>query len=348
MATRMQQRRGTYQQWFDYNPILSAAEIGWESDTNKFKIGDGINHWNDLSYFLSIDTLGGSLDDYIPLTSLGAANGVAQLNAQGKLVSNQIPNIDEITQDAIDSALVAGNGITKSYDDNANTITVSVDTSVVATKSELAEAARDAIGSALTAGTGITVTPNDGADTITVAVTSNTYDTYGAASTAASNAATALSNHEADTTNIHGITDTSKLVTTDGTQTLTNKTITSPSGLVKADVGLSNVDNTADMDKPVSTAVDSALDLKADLAGASFSGNVETTGRIVTTNATAASSASTGALVITGGLGVGGDTYVGGDLTITGDFTVNGTTTTVNTQDLVVSDPLIYVGDSNT
>ena len=52
MATRMQQRRGTYQQWHDYNPILNPGEIGWESDNNKFKIGDGINHWNDLPYFL--------------------------------------------------------------------------------------------------------------------------------------------------------------------------------------------------------------------------------------------------------------------------------------------------------
>lgn len=39
---------------------------------------------------------------------------------------------------------------------------------------------------------------------------------------------TALSNHSADTTDVHGIVDTSILVTTTGTQTLTNKTLTSP------------------------------------------------------------------------------------------------------------------------
>lgn len=44
--------------------------------------------------------------------------------------------------------------------------------------------------------------------------------------------------------------------------TLTNKTITSPLGLVKADVGLSNVDNTSDADKPVSTAQSTAIGLK--------------------------------------------------------------------------------------
>jgi hypothetical protein len=52
MATRMQQRRGTASQWTSANPILNAGEIGWESDTNKFKIGDGTNHWADLDYFI--------------------------------------------------------------------------------------------------------------------------------------------------------------------------------------------------------------------------------------------------------------------------------------------------------
>lgn len=43
-------------------------------------------------------------------------------------------------------------------------------------------------------------------------------------------------------------------------------------GLVKADVGLGNVDNTADTAKPVSTAQQTALDLKANLAGPTFTG----------------------------------------------------------------------------
>jgi hypothetical protein len=51
MATRMQQRRGTASQWTSANPVLNAGEMGWESDTNKFKIGDGTNHWASLDYF---------------------------------------------------------------------------------------------------------------------------------------------------------------------------------------------------------------------------------------------------------------------------------------------------------
>ncbi len=58
------------------------------------------------------------------------------------------------------------------------------------------------------------------------------------------------------------------LVGTTEVQTLTNKTLTapvinSPTGIVKGDVGLSNVDNTSDANKPVSTATQTALNLKA-------------------------------------------------------------------------------------
>jgi hypothetical protein len=60
---------------------------------------------------------------------------------------------------------------------------------------------------------------------------------------------------------------TDTLVGRNTTDTLTNKTltapaITSPTGITKADVGLSNVDNTADTAKPVSTAQQTALNGK--------------------------------------------------------------------------------------
>jgi hypothetical protein len=63
--------------------------------------------------------------------------------------------------------------------------------------------------------------------------------------------------------------------TISSTDTLTNKTltspvITSPTGLVKADVGLGNVDNTSDLNKPISTATQTALDLKANLVNPTF------------------------------------------------------------------------------
>ena len=56
----MQQRRGTAAQWISTNagagPVLNAGEIGWESDTNRFKIGDGVNNWSSLDYFADINS----------------------------------------------------------------------------------------------------------------------------------------------------------------------------------------------------------------------------------------------------------------------------------------------------
>jgi hypothetical protein len=49
----MQQRRGTASQWTAANTVLSAGEIGFETDTNKFKIGNGSTAWNSLPYFLN-------------------------------------------------------------------------------------------------------------------------------------------------------------------------------------------------------------------------------------------------------------------------------------------------------
>lgn len=46
------------------------------------------------------------------------------------------------------------------------------------------------------------------------------------------------------------------------------------SGITKSMVGLANVDNTSDLDKPVSNAQQTALDLKANLASPTFTGNV--------------------------------------------------------------------------
>ena len=38
------------------NPILGDGEMGYEKDTGKMKIGDGVTHWNDLPYFPNIPT----------------------------------------------------------------------------------------------------------------------------------------------------------------------------------------------------------------------------------------------------------------------------------------------------
>jgi hypothetical protein len=144
MATRMQQRRGTASQWTSANPVLNAGEMGWESDTNKFKIGDGTNHWADLDYFIDANSTvnpsfgtsivfeGATADSYettLQVTDPTADRTITFPDATGTVALTS--DISELSQDAIDSALTAGTGITKTYNDAANTLTLAVDTTTI-------------------------------------------------------------------------------------------------------------------------------------------------------------------------------------------------------------------------
>ncbi len=50
MAVQIQMRRGTASQWTSSNPTLAAGEWGLETDTDKYKIGDGSTAWTSLGY----------------------------------------------------------------------------------------------------------------------------------------------------------------------------------------------------------------------------------------------------------------------------------------------------------
>lgn len=52
--TRQKQKYDTSTNWINNNPVLLAGEIGIESDTNKFKIGNGTDNWNNLIYASNI------------------------------------------------------------------------------------------------------------------------------------------------------------------------------------------------------------------------------------------------------------------------------------------------------
>jgi len=221
MATvRLQLRRGTEAQWVAANPTLAAGEIGIETDTNTFKFGDGSTAWNSLSYALSQ-----TVDDYILLSTKGVANGVASLDSSGFIPSAQLPPLAKVT---------------------------------------VSSAANQAARLALTAEPGdIAIQADNGTTYVLASSPASTNGNWREISATAAISA-AIATHEADTTSVHGIADTSILATTTGTQTLTNKTLTSPvintpTGITKSDVGLANVDNTTDLNKPVSTATALAI-----------------------------------------------------------------------------------------
>jgi hypothetical protein len=52
MVARIQIRRDTSADWTSTNPTLSQGELGYETNTDKFKIGDGATTWNNLGYVI--------------------------------------------------------------------------------------------------------------------------------------------------------------------------------------------------------------------------------------------------------------------------------------------------------
>lgn len=112
-TVRIQVRRGTASQWTSVNPILAAGEMGVESDTNLFKFGNGTSTWTALAY-----------------------------------ANNSDVAIAEISQDAINNALSLGAGLTKTYNDGANTITIAVDSDVIALKSYVDTAVSNIVNTA--------------------------------------------------------------------------------------------------------------------------------------------------------------------------------------------------------
>ena len=66
MAVRIQIRRGLAAQWTIANPLLAEGELAAETDTGKFKVGNGIDYWNDLGYANSATRLEDLTDLSIP------------------------------------------------------------------------------------------------------------------------------------------------------------------------------------------------------------------------------------------------------------------------------------------
>lgn len=51
MADTIKLRRDTEANWNTYNPVLANGELGFETDTKRFKMGNGSTAWNSLEYF---------------------------------------------------------------------------------------------------------------------------------------------------------------------------------------------------------------------------------------------------------------------------------------------------------
>jgi hypothetical protein len=295
MATRMQQRRGTAAQWTAADPILAAGEIGFETDTSQFKMGDGVNAWSTLSYFKNLEDLGGTLDDYVPLTQKGATNGVAPLDGSGKIPLGYLTNLIANAPEALDTLKELADAVTYVTNQvsghNSETLNVHgiantgalatttavttaiatheadttnvhgiADTSVLETTSGAQTKANAAALAEVNAHKVITTSVH-GIDDTSLLATKVYADAVG--TTEATSRGTAISTHNSATANVHGISDTSALATktyADGKVTTHNSATTSVHGI--ADTSL----------LATKSYVDTADALKAALASPAFTG----------------------------------------------------------------------------
>ena len=244
----MQQRRGTAQQWTTANPILAAGEIGFESGTNKFKIGDGVNTWSTLTYYASAAEIAalvdGAPDLLNTLNELAAAIGddanfgtaiEASINTSvdeaNTFTTTAVSNHRQLTQAVhgiADTSLLALKTETTAAIAAANTYTDSTASTTLtsAATSAAADAATKVAAALVTAAADATTK----ADAAIVTAAADALAKANAAeadaaldATAKANAAVTSANsytdssittHNNDTTNVHGIVDTAALALT--------------------------------------------------------------------------------------------------------------------------------------
>jgi hypothetical protein len=367
MATRMQQRRGTASQWTSTNagagPVLNAGEIGWESDTNRFKIGDGVNNWSNLDYFADINSTvnpsfgssivfeGATANDFettLAITDPTADRTITIPDVTGTVITTG--NLSDITNIGVFTSTIVMEGSTandfeltlSAGDPTADrTITFPDATGTVALTSDIVAAEVTASSTNTFTNKSISLTTNPVTGTkaeFNTAMSDADFATIDGTET--------LTNKTLTTPVISSITNSaatltlptstgtlalttdipSGVVTESGTQTLTNKTLTSPvvSGLTLSDSSIVIEGSTANDFETTITVTDPTADRTITLPD--VTGTVVTTGNLsdITSVGTLAS------------------------LTVTGDLTVNGTTTTINSTTLTVDDKNIVLGDVET
>ena len=239
-------RRDTASNWTSGNPVLASGEVGYETNTGKFKIGNGSTAWTSLSY-ASVPIGLSVLNDLSDVTITSAANGDF-LRWNGSAWVNDAVNLSTDTIGSYVESLVAGTGVTLTNNSGEGaTPTVAVDTTVIAP-----------LASPTFTGTvsGVTKTM------VGLGNVDNTSDANKPVSTATQ---TALD-----------------LKAPLASPTFTGTV----AGITATMVGLGNVNNTSDANKPISTATQTALDLKAPLASPTFTGTATTNDLTVSGNLT--------------------------------------------------------------
>jgi len=425
MSTRMQQRRGTAAQWISTNsgngPILAAGEIGFESDTNKFKIGDGVNHWVDLTYFTDAESAITAIEDLIAgaPAALDTLNELAAaLGDDADFATNITTMIGDVEQVIADHAILTTNvhGIT----DMAALATMEyVDTALGNSTVDQSSLAGEGIswnGDTEQFDIDATVATVSYVDQEIGSHSSDTTSVHGIANTAdlatGSSVDSAISTHNSETTSVHGISDTAALATksfvtnllvsatktdisitgdengltiaaengvadsdtddlAEGTNHLyftderaqdavgnavgTGLTYTDATGEIAVNTSViqERVTNVSDTEIGYLNGVTSSIQTQLDAKSTDLSSHAsDTTGvhGIADTSALALTADVDAALDLKANLAA--PTFTGlttvDDIEIGGALTFSGTGTQINYNELVIEDPIIYLGEGNT
>ena len=324
----MQQRRGTAAQWISTNagagPVLNAGEMGWESDTNKFKIGDGVNNWTSLDYFSDINSTvnpafgssitfeGATANDFettLAITDPTADRTITIPDVTGTVITTG--NLSDITNIGVFTSTITMEGSTA----NDFELTLSAGDPTADRTLTFPDATDTLVGRATTDTlTNKSISLGSNTVTSTLAQLNTAVSDADVASLAGTetltNKTVALGSNTVSGTIAQfntAVTD-ADLATLAGTETLTNKTLTSPK--INEDVAVTATATELNYVDGVTSAIQTQLDAKAPLAAPAFTGT-----------ATAV------------------------NLTISGDLTVNGTTTNINSTSLVVEDKNVVLGD---
>jgi len=364
VATRIQLRRGTATQWTTANTVLEAGEIGWESNTNKFKIGDGTTEWDDLTYFLDATDTGFNSEDYILATAKNAVNGVAALDANINVVTTTGVVFEGATANNFETTLQ----VIDPTSDKTITLPDATGTVVLdsATQTLTNKTLTTPVISSITNGAATLTLPTS---TGTVALTSDITLTTSSTDTLSNKSISLGSNTVTSTlAQLNTAISDADVASLAGTETLTNKTIAIGSNTVSGTIAQFN---TAVTDADFATLAGTETLTNKTLTSPIITGAVFNDGSIVFEGATADAHETTfaitdptadrtitfpdatGTVALTANVAaLSGATFTGAvsgtSLTLSGDLTINGTTTTINSTTLTIDDKNIVLADGNT
>lgn len=170
VQTLMQVRRGSLTQWNSAAQTLGAGilyqgELGYETDSGRFKIGDGSTPWTSLPYASVVPSgfIGGS---GISVTQGSNGSTLTISLSDPTIQVGDITDFNEGVDDRVAALLQAGTNISLNYDDAANTLTINSSLGL--------EEVQDAIGTYVSGVSGISVNYNDTTGYTTISLTDPT------------------------------------------------------------------------------------------------------------------------------------------------------------------------------